>query len=75
MVFARIGNQGKDQFFENVQEFFGSYHAMLSGFSGKTAGKERLAAGDVDLICAGEIVQHRRRSSTSIFSCSVSNPG
>ena len=34
-----------------------------------------VAAGNVDFICAGEVVQHRRRSSTSIFSCSVSHPG
>ena len=33
------------------------------------------ATGNVDFICAGEVVQHRRRSSTSIFSCSVSHPG
>ena len=33
-----------------------------------------VATGDVDFICAGEIVQHRRRSSTSIFSCSASHP-
>ena len=35
----------------------------------------RVAAGDLDLICTGEVVQHRRRSSTSIFSCSASQPG
>ena len=29
----------------------------------------------LDFICAGEVVQHRRRSSTSIFSCSTSQPG
>ena len=34
-----------------------------------------LAAGDIDFICAGEIIQHRRRSSTSSLSCSVSHPG
>ena len=34
-----------------------------------------VATGNIDFICAGEIVQHRRRSSTSIFSCSVSHPG
>ena len=35
----------------------------------------RVAAGDIDLICTGEIVQHRRRSSTSSLSCSASQPG
>ena len=35
----------------------------------------RVAAGDVDLICTGEIVQNRRRSSTSSLSCSASQPG
>ena len=34
-----------------------------------------VATGDVDLICAGEIVQHRRRSSTSSLSCSALQPG
>ena len=34
-----------------------------------------VATGNIDFICAGEVVQHRRRSSTSIFSCSVSHPG
>ena len=34
----------------------------------------RVATGDVDLICTSEIVQHRRRSATSIFSCSASHP-
>ena len=33
------------------------------------------ATGNVDFICVGEVVQHRRRSSTSIFGCSVSHPG
>ena len=33
-----------------------------------------VATGDVDLICAGEIVQHRRRSATSSLSCSASQP-
>ena len=32
-----------------------------------------VATGDVDFICTGEIVQHRRRSSTSIFNCSTSH--
>ena len=35
----------------------------------------RVAAGDVDLVRSGEIVQHRRRSSTSFFICSVSQLG
>ena len=35
----------------------------------------RVAAGDIDLICTGEIVQLRRRSSTSSLSCSASQPG
>ena len=35
----------------------------------------RVAAGDADLICTSEVVQHRRRSSTSIFSSSASQPG
>ena len=35
----------------------------------------RVATGDVDLICAGEIVQHGRRSATSSLSCSASQPG
>ena len=35
----------------------------------------RVAAGDIDLICTGEIVQHRRRSSTSSLSCSALQPG
>ena len=34
-----------------------------------------VATGNVDFICTSEVVQHRRRSSTSIFSCSVSHPG
>ena len=34
-----------------------------------------VATGDVDLICTGEIVQHRRRSATSSLSCSASQPG
>ena len=34
-----------------------------------------VATGNIDFICAGEVVQHRHRSSTSIFSCSVSHPG
>ena len=34
-----------------------------------------VATGNVDFICAGEVVQHRRRSSTSSLSCSVSHPG
>ena len=42
VVFTGTGNQGEDRFSENVQEFFGSYHALFSGFSGKAAGKERL---------------------------------
>ena len=32
------------------------------------------ATGDVDLVRSSEIVQHRHRSSTSIFSCSESHP-
>ena len=35
----------------------------------------RVAAGDIDLICTCEIVQHRCRSSTSSLSCSASQPG
>ena len=35
----------------------------------------RVAAGNIDLICTGEVVQHRRRSSTSSLSCSASQPG
>ena len=35
----------------------------------------RIAAGDVDPVRAGKIVQHGRISSTSIFSCSASQPG
>ena len=35
----------------------------------------RVAAGNIDFVCAGKIVQHGRRSSTSIFSCSASQPG
>ena len=34
-----------------------------------------VATGDVDLICTSEVIQHRRRNSTSIFSCSASQPG
>ena len=34
-----------------------------------------VATGDIDLICTGEIVQHRRRRSTSSLSCSASQPG
>ena len=34
-----------------------------------------VATGDVDLICTGEIVQHRRRSATRSLSCSASQPG
>ena len=34
-----------------------------------------VAAGNIDFICAGEVVQHRRRSSTSSLSCSASQPG
>ena len=34
----------------------------------------RVAAGNVDLICTGEIVQHRHRSATGIFSCSALHP-
>ena len=34
-----------------------------------------VATGDVDLVRSGEIVQHRRRSSTSFFICSVSQLG
>ena len=34
-----------------------------------------VATGNIDFICTGEVVQHRRRNSTSIFSCSVSHPG
>ena len=33
------------------------------------------ATGNIDFICAGEVVQHRRRSSTSSLSCSASHPG
>ena len=33
------------------------------------------ATGNIDFICTSEVLQHRRRSSTSIFSCSVSHPG
>ena len=36
--------------------------------------QNRLDAGYVDFVCAGEIVQHGRSSSTSIFSCSASHP-
>ena len=35
----------------------------------------RVASGDVDLICTSEVVQHRRRSSTSSLSDSASQPG
>ena len=35
----------------------------------------RVASGDIDLICTGEIVQYRRRSSTSSLSCSALQPG
>ena len=34
-----------------------------------------VAAGNIDFVCAGEVIQHGRRSSTSIFSCSASQPG
>ena len=34
-----------------------------------------VATGNVDFICASEVVQHRRRSSTSSLSCSASQPG
>ena len=34
-----------------------------------------VATGDVDFICTSEVVQHRRRSSTSSLSCSASQPG
>ena len=33
------------------------------------------ATGNIDFICTSEVVQHRRRSSTSSLSCSASQPG
>ena len=33
-----------------------------------------IAAGDVEFIRAGKIVQHRRISATSVFSCFASHP-
>ena len=35
----------------------------------------RVAAGDIDLICTGEVIQQGRRSSTISLSCSASQPG
>ena len=34
-----------------------------------------VATGNIDFICTSEVVQHRRRSSISSLSCSVSHPG
>ena len=35
----------------------------------------RVASGNIDFVCAGEIAQHGRRSSTSSLSCSALQPG